>query len=299
MQINQVQVRSILTRTGGFLAGVTSHSLQPYRGCALGNNLCGVGCYVRGNPWLTRGQPWGSFVEVRTNAAEAYVRQYETERAWGRRTAGRFGIFMSSSTEPFQPAERTFGITRSLLTAMVDRPPDTLIVQTHTDRVLSALDLLADLKNRCDLRVHLSIESDRDTLPGLPPPAASVARRIEAGRRLRAAGVFSVATVAPLLPIQDPDRFFATLASAFDAVVIDHFIGGDGTPDGRRTGRTALPLAMTAVSPESTSLAYRDAMAAVARRHANRVGIGATGFAGHYEPTNGVSAESLRGGTSD
>mgnify|MGYP006147248219 CR=1 FL=1 len=47
---------------------VASHSLQPYRGCALGNSLCGVGCYVRHSWYTTRGRKWGSFVEARTNA---------------------------------------------------------------------------------------------------------------------------------------------------------------------------------------------------------------------------------------
>jgi hypothetical protein len=52
-----------------------------------------------------------------------------------------------------------------------------------------------------------------------------------------------VVTVSPLLPIADPERFFARLAGLADAVVIDHFIGGDGTPDGSRTLRTGLPAA--------------------------------------------------------
>src|SRR5438105_6021747 len=91
-------VASILTRTSGFLKTVSSHSLQPYRGCALGNSLCGVGCYVQHNWYITRGQKWGAFVESRANAADAYVKQYQRERSWARQARGRFGIFLSSST---------------------------------------------------------------------------------------------------------------------------------------------------------------------------------------------------------
>src|SRR5690554_6493046 len=123
MDLTHSHVRQILTRTCGYLADVASHSLQPYRGCALGSSLCGVGCYVRHNWYVTRGRQWGSFVEARTNAAESYIRHYARERAWAQRTAGRFGIFLSSSTEPFQPIERKAGITRSVLQAMLDRPP--------------------------------------------------------------------------------------------------------------------------------------------------------------------------------
>ena len=56
MDLSFTDVANPLTRTGGYLAGVTSHSLQPYRGCPLGSSLCGVGCYVQHNPWLTRGR---------------------------------------------------------------------------------------------------------------------------------------------------------------------------------------------------------------------------------------------------
>src|SRR5438094_441002 len=132
MDVTSVPIRQILTRTGGFLATVSSHSLQPYRGCALGNSLCGVGCYVRHNIYTTRGRPWGSFVEARPNAAEVYRAQYGRERDWARRRAlGKLSIFLSSSTEPFQPIERTARVTRRVLEAMVELPPDELILQTH------------------------------------------------------------------------------------------------------------------------------------------------------------------------
>jgi len=90
-------------------------------------------------------------------------------------------------------------------------------------------------------------------------------------------------TVAPLLPIADPERFFARIAQVADAVVIDHFIGGDGTPGGTRTRRTGLPAAMEAALPGSSELAYRERIAAIARRHLpGRVGVGCPGFAGIY-----------------
>ena len=93
MRIRRVRVKSILTRTGGYLRGVASHSLQPYRGCTYGNSLCGVGCYVQHNGFVTRGQAWGAFLDVRDNAAEAYARQAKTERAWAHRRGDRFARF--------------------------------------------------------------------------------------------------------------------------------------------------------------------------------------------------------------
>ncbi len=286
--VTAVEVRSILTRCSGYLDGIASHSLQPYRGCSYGNSLCGVGCYVRQNGFVTRGRTWGHFLEVRRNAAEVYRATCDRERRWAERTAAgighRFVIYCSSATDPFVPQERRWRVTRSLLEAMIDRPPDELIVQTHSAQVLDELDILQELSRRCAVRVHVSIESDRDRLPGLPPPASSVERRLTACAALRSAGLRTVVTVAPLLPIESPEAFFDRIARVADAVVLDHFIGGDGTATGHRTFRTDLPAAMVRVNPESLRLSYRDAMAAIAQRSLpGRVGVGPAGFAGRYE----------------
>ena len=279
--LTTASVRSILTRSSGYLKTVCSHSLQPYRGCSFGNSLCGVGCYVRQNPFVTRGVEWGSFLEVRENAATVYLAQCSRERRWARGNRGQFSVFMSSATDPFVPHEQRFGVTRDVLDAMLKEPPDTLIVQTHTHLVARYVDILEELTRCTNLRVHISVECDRDRLPGLPPPASSVARRLEAAALLREAGMYVVITVAPLLPIRDPRAFFARIAACADAVVIDHFVGGDGTVDGSRTLRTALPAAMAEMDPTSVDFAYRDAMVAKAvESMPGRVGVGVDGFAG-------------------
>jgi DNA repair photolyase len=251
----------------------------------LGNSLCGVGCYVRHNFYITRGQAWGSFIEARTNAAEAYATQYTRERAWAREKCGRFGIFLSSSTEPFQPIERTAQVTRRVLEGMLDRPPDFLILQSHSHHVADYLDLYRELAKRCELRFHVSIESDRDELPGLPRSASPVAKRMEAARSLQKDGLRVVVTVSPLLPIDNPSNFFESLAKVCDAVVIDHFIAGDGSVNGARTLRTALPMAMAAVDRASVDLAYRNEIIAVAQRFfPGRTGVNIDGFAGRMIP---------------
>jgi DNA repair photolyase len=286
LAVSEVAVRSILTRTSGYLDGIASHSLQPYRGCSYGNSLCGVGCYVRHNSYVTQGRPWGSFLEARTNAAEIYLATYERERRWAQQPPNcdhRFVIFCASATDPFVPQERTFHITRSLLDAMQTHPPDGLILQTHSHRVTDEMERIRALADLCDVRVHVSIESDRDRLPGLPPPASSVEKRLTACAALKAAGITTIVTVAPLLPIIEPERFFSRIAEVAHAVVLDHFIGGDGTVNGSRTLRTQLPAAMAAIDPRSVTLDYRDEMVSVARCvMSGRVGIGRDGFAGRW-----------------
>jgi DNA repair photolyase len=283
--LRETSVQSILTRTSGYLKTVTSHSMQPYRGCAYGNSLCGVYCYVRHNPWLTQGRAWGSFLEVRANAGEVYRRQAAREREWARSSRGSFRVFLSSATDPFVPQELRFGVTRRLLEAMTADPPDGIIVQTHSHLVTSCLEVARRLAERTELRFHVSIESDRDRLSGLPPPSSPVDSRFEAAALLKKEGFRVAICVSPLLPIHDPESFFERIARAAHAVVLDHFIGGDGSREGARTRRTRLPLAMAEVDPGSLTLDYRDRMTGIALRYLpGAVGVGADGFAGRYLP---------------
>ncbi|MEE2659021.1 MAG: hypothetical protein VX733_10985 [Candidatus Latescibacterota bacterium] len=285
LEISHTRVRSILTRTSGFLRTVTSHSLQPYQGCSFGSSLCGVFCYVQHNGFLTRGRSWGGFLEVRDNATEAYRAQVSRERRWAHARGQRFSIFLSSSTDPFLPQERQEGITRSLLEAMVGDPPDQLVLQTHSPLVAQYIELYQALSEVTELRIHISIESDRDRLPGLPPPASPVAERIAAATTLRHSDLQVVITVAPLLPIAEPEEFFRCLRDCADAVVIDHYIQGDGSANGSRTARTRLPTAVAEIEAKALSLDYRDRMVEVAKRYLpGKVGVNIDGFAGRYLP---------------
>ncbi len=283
LDLLQRPVKQILTRSSGYLLAVSSHSLQPYRGCTFGGSLCGVGCYVQHNPFVTQGRTWGTFLEVRSNAADSYERHYEKEKRWTERQGIPFVIFCSSSTDPFLPQEKRFGITRAVLERMLEFPPEGLILQTHSTAVVDQTTLLQELATRTQLRIHLSIEGDRDRLPGLPPPAASVEARFKACQNLRQAGLRVVVTAAPLHPLQDPEAFFTRISEVADAVVIDHFIEGDGSSDGSRTLRTPLAAAMHEVDPNCLTLAYRDRMVEVAQRvMPGRVGVGQAGFAGEF-----------------
>jgi len=277
VELTETRVTSILTRSGGYLRPVTSHSLQPYQGCSLGQSLCGQACYVQHNRWLTRGRPWGSFLEARLNAAERYLAQVGSERRWARRARGAFSIFMASSTDPFVPQERRLRVTRSVLDAMLSEPPDELIVQTHSALVVDELERL----RRLPCRVHISVETDRERLAGLARPAFTVEQRLQAARVLKEAGIRTVITVSPLLPIEHPARFFTRLGECADAVVLDHFIGGDGSRGGARTHLTPVPAAMEEALPGSSRLAYLEEMLAIAARLLpGRVAVGAEGFAG-------------------
>lgn len=283
IHVERVRVKSILTRSSGYLTTVTSHSLQPYRGCSFGRALCGSYCYVQHNPYVTKGRSWGTFLEVRENAAAMYRASAARERRWAARREEAFSIFMSSSTDPFLPQEKSAGITRSVLEAMVEQPPDLLIVQTRSPLVVDALDVLSSLSQQCSVRIHMTIESDREGLPGLPSPASTIDQRFTAVARAREAGLDTVVTVSPLCPLSDPVAFLQRIEQCASAVVFDHFIGGDGSADGSRTRRTQFPAAMEALDPASLKLDYCKNIVSLARDiMPKRVGFGIRGFAGVY-----------------
>jgi DNA repair photolyase len=282
MKVTKTYCTSILTRTSGYLRKVSSHTLNPYIGCGYGNSSCGEGCYVQFNQWLLRGRKWGSFVDIKLNADIVYSKTAQIERRWALQKGVPFSIFFSSSTDPWQPVERKYRITRRVLNAMLEEVPDELILQTHSLSILEDVESIVTLNKLCDLRVHISIEGDQDILPGLPPPPCSVNQRINLLKKFASRGLKVVVCMSPLYPLRDPGSFFYRIAeSGATAVVIDHFIEGDGTQDGSRTGRTGLPLAIKSLNEQALKLSYREKVANIAKNYLP-VGISAAGFAGVY-----------------
>jgi DNA repair photolyase len=233
MQVETQPARTILSPTGGFLRGFT-HTLNPYRGCSFGGALCGVYCYASETRYgRDRGLPWGGYLYAKEGAASLY--RAEVARLRERHEPIR--IFMSSVTDPYVPQEKRLGVTRSLLAAMTEAPPDLLVLQTHTPGPLGDLDLLVRIGAHARVVVQITVETDRERISGLPPHATPLAARIEALARLRAAGLKTVAVVSPLLPLRDERAFAAQLGACAHAVILDHYLLGDGSKDGARTRR--------------------------------------------------------------
>lgn len=132
MRTQEILARSILNPTSGFLRDGFTHTINMYRGCALGNSLCGRYCYAKWNRCHTLGRPWGSFLDVKAGVREAYRRDYvrlERPRAGAPRP---LRVYMSSVTEPYPPQEPAARRARALLEEMLGRPPDLLVIQsTH------------------------------------------------------------------------------------------------------------------------------------------------------------------------
>ena len=240
IEVRRSVARTALNPTCGYLGLGFTHTFNPYGGCGFGRDGCGLYCYAQlVYPALARGgaAAWGDWVDVKINAPELLGRELDRAIAEGKPPA----IYMSSVTDPFQPLEARFGVSRRALDVMLERPPRALVVQTRSPLVRGVLDALQELGRRgATVWLSLSIETDDDDLRlRWMPRTPSIASRLETARRARARGVAVQATVSPLLPA-DPERLARLLDPVVDRVVVDTLRLGDGR-DGAR--RRALPVA--------------------------------------------------------
>jgi len=230
--IKETQAKKILTEAKGYLDVGFSHSLNPYSGCGFS---C-LYCYVREMPIQRfKDLPWGEWVDIKTNAAENYRKEIQRLR----KKAIPVNIFMSSATDPYQPIERKATITRRLLEEMIDHPPDFLQIQTRSPLIKRDIDLLVILKDKCNVLVSMTIETDREDIKRLfAPYAPGITLRLNAMKELRNAGISTQASISPVLPFT-PD-FPKVLQGKAHHIWIDTLNIGDGLM-GKRSERLGMP----------------------------------------------------------
>ena len=223
IDINHKVPSKLLTPTTGFLKGY-SHSLNPYTGCSFACSYC----YVRRSPvGLFRKQEWGTWVDIKQVTKEKLVRELTNLRKRDKEIT----IFMSSSTDPYQPIEYRERVTRRLLEAMVEVPPDFLLLQTRSPLVTRDIDLIARLGDK--VRVSMTVETDKESIRRkFSPYAPPIQARMRAIRELKEHNIPVQVAISPVLPFSD--QFPKTLSELVDRVVVDDFFSGDGS-QGKRT----------------------------------------------------------------
>jgi DNA repair photolyase len=201
--------RSALNRVRGM---PFAWSLNPYMGCA---HRCTF-CYVRAfearadRPADDR---YGTSIRVKTNVAEVLRREL-ARPSWRHET-----IAVGAATDPYQPAEGRYRLTRACLVELgAARNPFSLI--TRGPMVWRDVDVLQEAARRAKVGVSLSIptvDADvwRTTEPGTAPPRS----RLEVVRRLAHAGIDVSVAMAPILPgLSDrPEQLAEVVAAARDA----------------------------------------------------------------------------------
>ena len=137
---------------------------------------------------------------VKSAAPEVVRRALRAPRASGAPAPGDT-VVVGTATDPYQPAERHFRVTRGLLEALAERPGLDVVVITKSPLVTRDIDVLARLAERGSASVHLTITTvDRELARRLEPRAPTPESRLRALARLRAAGIDTGVNVMPVLP---------------------------------------------------------------------------------------------------
>ena len=178
-EVGEVRSKTLLRRMDFGRRGV-EYTINLYRGCT---HAC-VYCYA---PSLVHDErEWGTFVDAKVDAPAILRREL--------RDAERAPVFLSSASDPYQPVEARYKLTRRCLQELhaFGFP---VVVLTRSPLVLRDLDLLRRMEW---VRVGCSISTaaGRAFEPGVPP----VERRLETLRRLAEEGIETWVSLAPVIP---------------------------------------------------------------------------------------------------
>ena len=187
-------------------------SLNPYMGCAHRCTFCYVRAFER-RADRPADERYGQSIRVKINVAEVL------DRELGRRGWTRSSVAIGAATDPYQPAEGRYRLTRRCLEVLcAHRNPFALI--TRGTLVVRDIDVLAEASRRANVTVNLSVPTLdervwRATEPGTPPPR----QRIRAVATLVRAGIRAGIAIAPILPgLSDhPEQLAAVVRAAREA----------------------------------------------------------------------------------
>ena len=229
MIVKEIECKSVLTKSG--IEGV-DYALNPYVGCGHGCVYCYASFMKR---FTGHKEEWGTFVDVKVNAAEVLARQMRRAKTSASSVEPRGNIVSSTVTDPYQPLEERYGITRACLEVLTDYDSPVSIL-TKSALVLRDLDLFRRLK---DVEVGFTITTLDDEMQRVFEPRSSPASaRLAALAGLAEAGIKTWAFRGPLLPFlsdgeEQMDTLFGELARAGVSYIIVDSIKLSGAIWGR------------------------------------------------------------------
>ena len=201
--------RSALNHVAGMAFG---WSLNPYMGCVHRCTFCYVRAFEK-RADRPSDERYGTSIRVKTNVAEVLRREL-ARRSWQRE-----GVVIGAATDPYQPAEGRYRLTRACIEALGDRANPFSII-TRGPRIVRDADVRARAAARAKVHVTFSIptiddEIWRKTEPGTAPPR----QRLRAIRELVDAGIDVGVGMAPILPgLSDrPELLEAVVRAAREA----------------------------------------------------------------------------------
>ncbi len=203
MIVREIFSKTVMTRTA--IPGL-DYCINPYVGCGHGCRYCYATFMKR---FTGHQEPWGEFIDVKVNAPLALRRQL--------RRAKRGLVSLSTVTDPYQPIEKKYQITRMCLEALLEYQFPVSIL-TRSPLCLRDLDLFKQFKA---IDVGLSITThDEETRKIFERNSPSIGSRIEALRTLHGEKISTYAFIGPMLPL-DPAQIVERLEGLVDEVLID------------------------------------------------------------------------------
>ncbi len=179
--IKEIKVKTALSASQ--LPGL-DYALNPYRGCT---HAC-VYCYAPSVIHWDKGK-WGELVEIKINLSRILSKELRVKKK------GVVGI--GTVTDPYQPSEKKYEITRRCLELLLlhDFP---VCIQTKSSLVLRDIDLLKEFKN---VEVGITLTALDDTLrEKMEPGASSVSERLRTLFELRQIGIKTWVFLGPVMP---------------------------------------------------------------------------------------------------
>ncbi len=182
MKINEIKVRSILSKS--YLA---DYCINPFVGCQHACIYCYASYYTK--KYTSHREKWGEFVDVKINAPEILLKQVVRKK--------KGSVYLSSLTDPYQPLEAKYKITRKLLEILL-RYNWPVCIQTKSSLILRDLDLLKKFE---DVEVGFTIITlEEEVRKKFEPKASSVEKRIKALKILKENNISTFTFVGPILP---------------------------------------------------------------------------------------------------
>src|SRR5215472_6166270 len=188
-----LSAKSLLNRSVSKRAMPFTWTINPYRGCEFGCRYC----YAR----YTH-----EFMEMRDGMEfeqKVYVKQQAAELL--RQNLGKVkvdeAIALGTATDPYQPAERRYEVTRGILEEFVRHRGFELGIVTKSNLIVRDLELLQQIASSNELSVHITITTlDTDLARILEPRAPRPDLRVEAVRTMAKAGLRVGVSCAPVVP---------------------------------------------------------------------------------------------------
>ncbi len=185
-------------------------SINPYRGCEHGCSYCfarPTHAYLGHSPGLD----FETKLYAKTNAAELLEKELGNPRYMPKYIA------LGAVTDPYQPIEREHRITRAVL-EVLDRVSHPVGIVTKSALVARDVDILARMAERGLVKVAISVTTlDRMLARKMEPRASTPAKRLEAIKTLREAGVPVAVMAAPIVPALNDSEIERILAAAAEA----------------------------------------------------------------------------------